>query len=430
MEKLALALGGGGARGAYEIGVWKALREMDLHPEIVTGVSVGALNGAMVAQGDYELASQLWSGIETKDVMDLKLSDSADGMELLREYAGAAKEIVLNKGADTTPLYELLCRYIDEEKIRSSPVDFGLITVAFPEMKPLRVFREDMPAGSLVRYLMASSAFFPAMQAQVIDGVTYVDGGIYDNVPVKMAIARGAQRVIAVNLKAPGLRKKYDPSVPVLEIAPKKNLGAVLEFSPENSRQIMSYGYYDTLKTFGRLEGAVFTFEKGTLNRCAEQLETATKLYCALRPERFEKIDVLRMRLLRKFRGRVQDKGAKALALAALETVGEVLSLPEGPVYDLNGFLLAARDACRARGGVLGEQWEALLRLENAEKVRETLKETDKKEIAASFAGLIRKNGSEKRLETGAWLLASVFPEEFLTGMFAALIEWHFDDKG
>ena len=46
-----LVLGGGGSRGAYEIGVWRAARELNIEFDVVTGTSIGALNGALVVQG-------------------------------------------------------------------------------------------------------------------------------------------------------------------------------------------------------------------------------------------------------------------------------------------------------------------------------------------------------------------------------------------
>ena len=55
-EKLALVLAGGGARGAYEVGVWQAMSELGMEIDIVTGSSVGSINGAMVCQGDLELS--------------------------------------------------------------------------------------------------------------------------------------------------------------------------------------------------------------------------------------------------------------------------------------------------------------------------------------------------------------------------------------
>ena len=53
MEKKAVVLSGGGSRGAYQVGVWKALRKLHYRYKIVTGTSVGALNGTLMVQNDY-----------------------------------------------------------------------------------------------------------------------------------------------------------------------------------------------------------------------------------------------------------------------------------------------------------------------------------------------------------------------------------------
>ena len=58
-KKTALVLSGGGARGAYEAGVWQALTELGIKIDIITGTSVGAINAAMVAQDELELAGRL-----------------------------------------------------------------------------------------------------------------------------------------------------------------------------------------------------------------------------------------------------------------------------------------------------------------------------------------------------------------------------------
>ncbi len=52
----ALVLAGGGARGSYQVGLWRALMELDWHPQIITGTSVGSLNGAMFVLDQYETA--------------------------------------------------------------------------------------------------------------------------------------------------------------------------------------------------------------------------------------------------------------------------------------------------------------------------------------------------------------------------------------
>lgn len=67
MAKTAVVLAGGGSRGAYQIGVWKALREMGIEYQLVTGTSVGALNGALMVQGDYEKALSVWENLSFQD---------------------------------------------------------------------------------------------------------------------------------------------------------------------------------------------------------------------------------------------------------------------------------------------------------------------------------------------------------------------------
>ncbi len=67
--KRAIALCGGGTKGAYELGAWKALRELGISYQIVTGTSIGAINGALMAAGDFEQACELWDTIEMENVM-------------------------------------------------------------------------------------------------------------------------------------------------------------------------------------------------------------------------------------------------------------------------------------------------------------------------------------------------------------------------
>jgi len=69
--KTALVLGGGGSKGAYEIGVWQALNELGIQIDIVTGTSIGAVNGALVAQNDFEMANKSWHEIKESTITEL-----------------------------------------------------------------------------------------------------------------------------------------------------------------------------------------------------------------------------------------------------------------------------------------------------------------------------------------------------------------------
>ena len=260
-EKIALVLGGGGARGAYEAGVWQAMTELGMDIDIVTGTSVGSINGAMVCQGDLELTIRMWKELETHMIFDVP-----EGSQPI-DYA---KEIVLNKGAGSTRLRELLEEYVDEERIRNSSIDYGLVAVELKTLKPHFLFREDIKPGQIIDYILASSSAFPAIHAHEIDGVEYIDGGYGDVLPIDMAVQKGATKVVAVRLKAPGIEMyqfQDHKNVDITIINPKWDLGNVLIFDVDNARKIMRLGYLDAMKEFGIFDGNYYTFAKDAFNK-------------------------------------------------------------------------------------------------------------------------------------------------------------------
>lgn len=281
MKKNALVLSGGGSRGGYEIGVWQALRELEIPIHIVTGTSVGALNGAMVAQDDFDLALALWKDLETHMVFDVDTSNDAHGgkepglfdfafTEMdANEILAYAKEILLNGGAGTSGLEKIVATYVDEEKIRASDVELGIVTVEFPSLKPHYLFTADIPPGRLPDYILASAACFPAVQAKEIDGVKFIDGGYNDVMPVELAMEKGADRIIAVYLEAAGfvrrgtLETAEETASEVTLIKSPWDLGNFLVFDRANTRRIIRLGYLDAMKAFGAFAGNKYTFEKG-----------------------------------------------------------------------------------------------------------------------------------------------------------------------
>ena len=105
----ALVLAGGGARGSYQVGVWRALMELDWHPQIITGTSVGGLNGAMFVLDLYETARDMWLTIRSRDVMELP-EENAD-LSALHQFL---RRVVKEGGMDVTPLEEIVERVLDE----------------------------------------------------------------------------------------------------------------------------------------------------------------------------------------------------------------------------------------------------------------------------------------------------------------------------
>ncbi|MBS7262574.1 MAG: patatin-like phospholipase family protein [Eubacteriales bacterium] len=270
--KKALALAGGGARGSFEIGVWKALRELGWRFDVVTGVSVGALNAGIVAMDDPETATQVWENITTSQVLDVedKSLDERIGLgstvRLIQEAAATGAN-----GIKCDGLRSILERCIDEERVRASGVEVGVITVGLDDRKPYRLFLPDIPDGRLCDYLLASAAFYPFMEPVEIDGKRYIDGGYYDTMPVELAISAGADEVVAVNLKAVGLYRGYDASAArVIRIEPKWDLGHHLIFNKSVAQTNIALGYQEAMRVFGKAEGWKYSFEKGSFASFAE----------------------------------------------------------------------------------------------------------------------------------------------------------------
>ena len=98
---LGLVLCGGGAKGSYEIGVWKALIDMDIKIDVVTGNSIGALNAALVAQGDFKKALDLWYNFDAGKMLGVK---NYEDLEITAKTANAivslAKDFYSSGGSD------------------------------------------------------------------------------------------------------------------------------------------------------------------------------------------------------------------------------------------------------------------------------------------------------------------------------------------
>ena len=254
----ALVLAGGGARGSYQVGVWRALTELGWRPQIITGTSVGSLNGAMFALDLYETARDMWMSIRSQDVMELP-EENAD----LSELHAFLREVVRDGGMDVTPLEEIVERVLDEDALRASPIRFGLVTVEKRGLKPRELTLEDIPAGQVRDYLMASAACFPALRARQIDGVKFLDGGYSDNMPTGLAKTMGAEELVCVDLEGVGITRPNLTGLPTTMIRSYWELGDILHFDPDTAKRNMELGYYDTLRAFGRIRGCAYAVDSG-----------------------------------------------------------------------------------------------------------------------------------------------------------------------
>jgi NTE family protein len=236
----------------------------------VTGSSVGAINGALIAQDAFDLAVSLWKEIETPMVFDIEI-----------------KDILSKTGIGHSKLKTLLQRIIDEDAVRSSHVEYGLVTAELPVMTPKFLMKEQIPKGMLVDYLLASSTLFPAMKGYEINSLKYVDGGFTDNMPVGLALDHGATHVIAVDLDVMGVirRKRLNDADFLRIIQCPWDLGNFLIFDRINSKKIMRLGYLDTLKAFQVYDGSHYCFAKGEFDKRNLQGASMAGMIFELDPE-------------------------------------------------------------------------------------------------------------------------------------------------
>jgi len=269
-KEYGLALEGGGAKGAYQIGAWKALREAGVKIRGVAGTSVGALNGALICMDDIDRAERLWKDISYSKVMDVDDNQMARLFnktemtpEFLREALRDTFRFLGEGGMDITPLRHLIEENIDEDLIRQSPVEFYSCTFSVTDRKELDIDMKALPEGQMQDMLLASS-YLPVFKNEKLHGKTYMDGGVTNVLPINTLLDRGYKDLILIRIFGVGHEKRITipEDVSITEIAPRVNLGSVLQFDGAKSRRNMRAGYYDALRVIYGLTGKIYYIEQ------------------------------------------------------------------------------------------------------------------------------------------------------------------------
>ena len=429
MEKTAVVLAGGGSRGAYQIGVWKAMRELHIDYQLVAGTSVGALNGALMVQQEYDKALQVWENISSQEIVGdaIPQQDDPDDRFLRRAFA---RQAFAHGGVELSALEHFVSRLVDEERFWDSPVDFALVTVEYPSLKPLELMKKDIPRGKLQEYLMASAACFPAFQTKEIDGRRYMDGGYHDNMPVNLALKMGADRVIAVDLESIGITHRVrDPEKQVTLICSLWPLGSFLKFEEKLARRNIQLGYLDARKACGEADGQLYTFQKDSAFFYTAVLRAQSeKLFERARQRDERSFMALRAgvmrRMLRQFRRRAVRTGKPVVftlsrqMMMAAEFLGEALGVSPEREYAFGDFLqelLCAAKEARQRP-VDWENWSDLRTL------GEELQKLDR-----AFVVLLIRERIDSVLSGGGslaeFLFAAAFWKELAAAIFLYFIE-------
>ena len=250
--KYGLALGGGGARGAFEAGVWRALSELKKEVTHIAGTSVGAINGAAFAAGVD--AGRFWEGIRPEHI----ISGAAEKDMLSVTSLTRSAADILKGGLDASPLAELIGNVIPEESVRRSSVSYGLCTFSATKKRTEELFVEDIPYGKLTGYILAS-ACFPVFRPVKIDGEEYTDGGIRNNLPENMLIGKGVKNIISVDTGGAGVIRDADTcGVNIIRITYTDRSQGMMDFDAASIRRGMVLGYYECMRAFSRVSGTRF----------------------------------------------------------------------------------------------------------------------------------------------------------------------------
>lgn len=289
----AIALEGGGAKGGYEIGVWQALDEAGIKYNAVSGTSVGALNGGLMAMRDLPRAKDAWNNMKLGKVIELDEEQEENlsrafngdiGLDDVQRLIPEALEIIKNRGLDVAPLRAWVREVVDAKAIKESDVELYIATVSITDRKALEVKVNDLPEDQICDMLLAS-AYHPTFRLEKLGGKFYTDGGFVDTLPLHALVTNGYKDIIAVRIPGIGHNRRFKmpDDVNVTYIATNADLGGVLNFDAEQSRRDMAIGYLDAKRVLYGLYGKHYYIERSmtdreALNMLLDSLETGENL--------------------------------------------------------------------------------------------------------------------------------------------------------
>lgn len=261
-----LVLSGGGGKGAYQLGVYRALIESGLFACIngISGASIGAINAVLFAMNDYDIALKAWSSINPelflspREIPDTLLKDVSDVISGIADNTiiGSISELAHTNGIFSRDgLLKLLRANIDYHRISSSPyaIYANAITGEQSDSNVKYFALNDRTPEMIEDIILASSALPYIYEPVMIDGLPYRDGGLLDNIPVRPLAELGMKHIIVVRLDpASHIPYSYADSADYIDIAPSRDIGAFLDgtmdFNAKNVSMRLELGYRDALR--------------------------------------------------------------------------------------------------------------------------------------------------------------------------------------
>lgn len=321
-KKVGLTLSGGGAKGAYQIGVWRALREtgLDTYITSVSGTSVGGINAALFIQGDLEKAEEVWRNISRDVILTPKsplntVTDTLSFIEVLERVSSRiyfdlkdpvrmATDIIpllengqianfINRNSSSLSFFtrdglvKLIDKYLDMDRFYQDPrscwltctrigkSDNEYITADYSKYVTANVDYFNLKhkdRETVKKIILATSALLILFPPEEVEGERYVDGGIPflggDDVPVApLCVVDKCDIVLGIHLSPmdkPIVRRDFE-GTKIYEIFPQQSLGSMLDFNPKCAEEKMELGYRETINLFRKIKMAI-DFNQGLID--------------------------------------------------------------------------------------------------------------------------------------------------------------------
>lgn len=265
--KNGLVLGGGGAKGCYEVGSLQAFKECNIKFDCIAGTSIGAIIGAIYTQQTLDevvdFVYAISPGQIVKDFFEFpdNFNDVLENKEQIKMFL---EHFIKNKSNDITPLIHSFEKMFDYERFINSNIEYACMTYNVTKMQPEPFYKEDISREQAVSIIMASASCFPAFPMMEIEGQKYIDGGYANNVPITLVKEMNADKIIVVDVHGPGRYNSINQDDVSLYIEPILPLANFLDFRTEQGVRSLRLGYLETMKYLNEYSGYVYTFNRGS----------------------------------------------------------------------------------------------------------------------------------------------------------------------
>lgn len=259
--RIGLVLAGGGGKGAYELGVWKALDELKLtkYITVFSGTSIGAFNSVLFAMNDMKKADELWEEVTMDKLVPISKSElikrgiglyiGGKNLQLAKKFLNYKLEhgAIANDGA-----IEVVEKYLDFNKIKeNNKICYAACTkLSDFSAKYFKINDFDEETGKKI--VLASASLPLIYDCTEVLGEKYIDGGIADNIPIQPVYGENCNIIIVVLLsKEIQVDRTLYPNSKLIVISPENldenTITGTLNLNTDAKRIRIIEGYNDTI---------------------------------------------------------------------------------------------------------------------------------------------------------------------------------------